>query len=157
MLLRQHNLCDGAPVNGERLEELRARPHRLRVLHDHSHRAAAGPISDLYPVPAHASERTEHGSRIRRDQLVKAELTEAAPTGFRCEVDGQRGDGVIGWVVIKLRHQEVIIFHSEGKFLHVCKKKEESKTKASKRSRGHASTEMMLTDVVDGAVVAAQK
>lgn len=124
MLLRQHNLCDGAPVNGERLEELRARSHRLWVLHDHSHRAAAGPISDLYPVPTHASERTEHDSKIRKDlQFLekKKEVTNRARTGFRCEVYGQRGDGIIRWVMIELRHQKVIIFHSERKFLHVCK------------------------------------
>lgn len=75
MLLRQHNLRDGTPVNGERLEELRARSHRLRMLHDHSYRTAAGPISDLYPVPTHASERTEHDSKIRKYlQLMKKRL-----------------------------------------------------------------------------------
>lgn len=45
------------------------------MLHDHSYRTAAGPISNLYPVPTHASERTEHDSEIRKDlQLMKKRL-----------------------------------------------------------------------------------
>ena len=52
MFLRQHDLGDGAAVHGEGLEELWPRPHRLRVLHDHTHRSRTGPVGDLYPVTA---------------------------------------------------------------------------------------------------------
>lgn len=58
VLLRQHDLGDGAAVHGEGLEELGARAHRLRVLHDHPHHARAGAVGDLDPVAAVAWEET---------------------------------------------------------------------------------------------------
>ena len=54
MFLRQHDFGDGAAVHCEGLEELRSVPHRLWVLHDDPHGAAARAVSDLYPVPAQA-------------------------------------------------------------------------------------------------------
>lgn len=52
MFLRQHDLGDGAAVDGEGLEELRPRAHRLRVLDDDPHSPGAGAVRDLNPVPA---------------------------------------------------------------------------------------------------------
>ena len=40
-------------------------------------------------------------------------------TGFGREVHGQRGDGVVGWVVVELRHQQVVVLHPQGELLHV--------------------------------------
>lgn len=61
VLLRQHDLGDGAAVHGEGLEELGARAHRLGVLHDHPHHARAGAVGDLDPVAAVAWEETQNG------------------------------------------------------------------------------------------------
>lgn len=52
MFLRQHDLGDGAAVDGEGLEELWPRANRLRVLHDDPDRPGTGPVRDLDPVPA---------------------------------------------------------------------------------------------------------
>ena len=50
MLLGEHDARDGAGVNREGLEELRALPHRLRVLDDHTHRPRTRTVRDLDPV-----------------------------------------------------------------------------------------------------------
>lgn len=52
MLLREHDLGDGAAVHGEGLEELRPGAHGLGVLHNDPHTPRAGAIGNLDPVPA---------------------------------------------------------------------------------------------------------
>ena len=50
MFLGQHDFVDGAGVDGEGLEELRAGADGLRVLHDDADRARASAVRDLDPV-----------------------------------------------------------------------------------------------------------
>ena len=54
MFLGEHDFVDGAGVDGEGLEELRAGADGLRVLHDDAHRARASAVRDLDPVPDQA-------------------------------------------------------------------------------------------------------
>ena len=63
MLLRQHDLGDGAAVHGEGLEELRPRAHGLGVLHDDAHAPRAGAVGDLNPVPTVTWWGAEEGQR----------------------------------------------------------------------------------------------
>ena len=61
MFLGQHDFVDGAGVDGEGLEELRAGADGLRVLHDDAHRARASAVRDLDPVPDQACNTPSAG------------------------------------------------------------------------------------------------
>ena len=42
-----------------------------------------------------------------------------ALTALGCEVDAERGDGVLGGVPVELRHQEVVVLHAQWELLHI--------------------------------------
>ena len=51
-------LSNGGAVHSEGLEELRARAHGLRVLHDDTHAAPGRAVGDLDPVARQACDRS---------------------------------------------------------------------------------------------------
>lgn len=63
------------------------------MLHNHSHGSRARTIGDLNPV--------------------------SADTCLGSEVNAQRGDGVIGGVVIELSDEKVVVLHPQRELLHV--------------------------------------
>ena len=69
-LLREGDLGDGAAVDGERLEELRAVTDSLRVLDDDADRARTGAVRDLYPVAAQTCGERGRRGRVRRDVTI---------------------------------------------------------------------------------------
>ena len=86
-------LCDRSPVDIVGLEELRTLPHSLRVLNNDPNGARGCPVSNLDPVSA-------DGCLGR-------------------QIDGDCGNGVSGRIAIQLGDQEIVVFHAEGKLLHV--------------------------------------
>lgn len=88
MLLGQHDFCNRASVNCESLEKLRARSHRLRVLHNHSHCSRARTIGDLDPVTRDTYVRSEVERRHIR-WWQKAALVEKRQSWIPCFYEPQ--------------------------------------------------------------------
>lgn len=40
-------------------------------------------------------------------------------TGFRGEVDAEGSDAIASRVFVQLRHQEIVVFHTQWKLLHI--------------------------------------
>ncbi|RUS86558.1 hypothetical protein EGW08_005697, partial [Elysia chlorotica] len=95
----QHDLSYGAAVHCERLEELRSMTNRLWMLNYDPHCARGSAVCNLNPFD------------------VLSELT-----SFRGEINTQSCDHIIRRVAVQLCHEQIIVFHSQWKFLHVCEK-----------------------------------
>ena len=50
---------------------------------------------------------------------VTEALEEVTLTALGCEVDAERGDGVLGGVPVELCHQQVVVLHAQRELLHI--------------------------------------
>ena len=46
-------------------------------------------------------------------------MEEVTLTALGCEVDAERGDGVLGGVPVELCHQQVVVLHAQRELLHI--------------------------------------
>src|SRR6218665_1646726 len=51
--------------------------------------------------------------------MNSSELDGGKLTGFWGEVDAEGGDAVASRVFVQLRHQEIVVFHTQWKLLHI--------------------------------------